>query len=103
MTKNTAESFGEIIETRRSVRVFESTPLPEADVLKVLEWSLLAPHSSNLQVWKFYWVEEKDCRDRLVEACFSQSAARTAPVLIVCTARPHRFVSSRSAFSQLTG
>ena len=89
MSHDSRAIFDEIVQSRRSVRVFESDPIPESDVEKVLEWSLLAPHSSNLQVWKFYWVEEKHSRDELIKACFSQSAARSAPVLIVCTARPH--------------
>lgn len=79
--------FEKVVRNRRSVRVYDGTPVPEAVMRKCLELALLAPNSSNLQPWEFYWVRTPEKRARLVEACFSQNAARTAAELIVCVGR----------------
>ena len=79
--------FKKVVETRRSVRIFDRSAIPEADVREALDLALLAPSSSNLQPWEFYWVRTPDKRAELVSACLSQPAARTAAELIVCVAR----------------
>jgi nitroreductase len=81
------EEFRKIVESRRSVRVYDGTPIPEAVTRECLRLALLAPNSSNLQPWEFYWVRSKDKKQKLVEACLSQPAAETAAELIVCVAR----------------
>jgi len=79
--------FEKVVRNRRSVRVYDGTPVPETVVRKCLELALLAPNSSNLQPWEFYWVRSPEKRALLVEACFSQNAARTAAELFVCVGR----------------
>lgn len=88
--------FKKVVETRRSVRVFERVPIPEADVREALDLALLAPNSSNLQPWEFHWVRTPELRERLVEACLSQPAARTAAELIVCVARVDTWPAMRA-------
>lgn len=80
--------FFEVIKSRRSVRRYTPTAVPEAVVTKAIDAALLAPNSSNLQTWKFFWVQSKDKKQALVEACLSQGAARTAQELIVIVASP---------------
>ncbi len=82
-----AEAFAQVVEARRSVRVFEDEPLDDKVVKKCLELALLAPNSSNLQPWEFYWVKNPQKLQKLKEYCLSQSAARTAPSLIVAVAK----------------
>ena len=48
---------------------------------------MLAPTSSNLQCWEFYWVKDELKKEKLKEYCLSQAAAKTAKELIVCVAR----------------
>lgn len=79
--------FKKVVETRRSVRVFDKTPIPEADVRAALDLALLAPNSSNLQPWEFHWVRTPRLKEQLVAACLKQPAARSAAELIVCVAR----------------
>jgi nitroreductase len=79
--------FEKVLRNRRSVRVYDGTPVPEAVMRKCLELALLAPNSSNLQPWQFYWVRSAEKREQLVKACFSQNSARTAAELIVCVGR----------------
>jgi nitroreductase len=81
------KEFKKVVETRRSVRLFAREPIPEADVREALDLALLAPNSSNLQPWEFYWVRTPEKRAALVRACLSQPAAKTAAELIVCVAR----------------
>ena len=80
--------FQKVLDTRRSVRVYTDEEIPEKIVNKCLENALKAPTSSNLQTWEIYWVRSKDNKDKLIKACFSQPAAKTAKELFVFVARP---------------
>ena len=80
-------NFFKLIEQRRSVRKFKDESVPGEVIEKALDAALLAANSSNLQPWEFYWVKEKNNKDALVKACFSQGAARTAQELIVAVSR----------------
>jgi nitroreductase len=82
------EEFRKTVMSRRSIRVFEAAPIPEKVVVDCLDMGLLAPNSSNLQPWEFYWVKDPQKKKALVEGCMNQPAARTAAELIVCVARP---------------
>src|SRR6476660_9039049 len=78
------DEFDKVIRNRRSVRVYTNEKVPKQVVERVLEWGLMAANSSNLQPWEFYWVQDPRKKSELVEALFSQPAARTAQELIVC-------------------
>jgi nitroreductase len=82
------EAFVKVVESRRSVRVFTEDVIPDAVVEKCLDLALLAPNSSNLQSWDFYWVKSPEKIQKLKEYCLNQPAAKTAPTLIVAVARP---------------
>jgi len=81
------EEFIKVVKGRRSVRVFSEDKIPEAVVRSCLDLALLAPNSSNLQPWEFYWVRDPEKKQKLVEACLSQPAAKTAQELIVAVGR----------------
>ncbi|WP_408098790.1 nitroreductase family protein [Peredibacter sp. HCB2-198] len=94
--RNTSpEAFDNIIQNRRSVRVYTDEKVPEEVVQKVLEWGLLAPNSSNLQCWEFYWVRNPDKKKSLIDALFNQPAARTAQEIIVAVAHPDQWKKTR--------
>ena len=80
-------NFFELMTKRRSVRKFSNIDVPESVMKKCLKASFLAANSSNLQPWEFYWVRNKDKKKRVVEACFSQNAAKTAKELVVAVSR----------------
>lgn len=82
-----AGEFVKVVETRRSVRRFTDEAVPEDIVNKCLDLAMLAPNSCNLQPWEFYWVKSDKVRDKVVEACMNQNAARTAQELIAVVAR----------------
>jgi nitroreductase len=80
--------FFEVIEKRRSIRKYTNEAVPSDVIEKAMAAAIKAPNSSNTQTWNFYWVVSEDNKKKLVEACMSQSAARTANQLIVVTANP---------------
>ncbi|WP_338636224.1 nitroreductase family protein [Spirobacillus cienkowskii] len=82
-----SDEFKKVVTSRRSVRMFTSTPIPENIMNECLDLALLAPNSSNLQPWEFYWVRTPEKKLQIVEACLSQPAAKTAAEIIVCVAR----------------
>jgi nitroreductase len=86
--------FFEAVERRRSIRRFTDEPVPQEVIRKALEAALLAPNSSNVQTWDFYWVRDAAKKERLVKICLDQSAARTAQELVVITADPKRWKRS---------
>jgi len=79
--------FEKVVESRRSVRVFTDDKIPENITRRCLEIALLAPNSSNLQPWEFYWIKSADKKQKVIKACMSQPAARTAAEIFVCIAR----------------
>lgn len=81
------DAFTGVVKSRRSVRIYDGTPVPPEVVAQCLDLAVLAPNSSNLQPWEFYWVRTPAKKAKLVEACLSQPAAKTAAELIVCVAR----------------
>jgi len=84
------ESFRQVVISRRSVRKFTNKPIPQAVMDDCLDMALLAPCSSGLQPWEFFIVRSKDKKAKLVKACMSQLAAKTAAELIFCVARTDR-------------
>ncbi|WP_428385939.1 nitroreductase family protein [Nevskia ramosa] len=84
------EAFRQVVTSRRSVRKFTDKAIPKAVLDDCLDMAMLAPCSSGLQPWDFYVVKSADKKRKLVKACMSQLAAKTAAELIVCVARMDR-------------
>ena len=79
--------FKQTLTSRRSIRVFDSEPVPEDLMRDCLRDATLAPSSSNLQPYELYWVRDSTTRAKLAEACLGQPAATTASELVVVMAR----------------
>ena len=77
----------EAINYRRSVRVYKNNPIDPEKVKQCLKNASLAPTSSNLQLWEFYHVTDKETLKNLSVACMNQSAAKTAQQLVVVVAK----------------
>jgi nitroreductase len=78
--------FSDVIKIRRSCRQYSQEAVPAAVIEKALDEALLAPNSSNMQLWQYYWVSSPENKKELAKACFNQSAARTAQELVVVVA-----------------
>jgi nitroreductase len=83
--------FFEAVRARRSIRRYTPKPVPAEVMERAIDAALLAPNSSNMQTWGFYWVQSPEKKEALVRACLSQGAARTAQELLVVTAEPRRW------------
>jgi nitroreductase len=81
------KTVSEAIAYRRSTRVYKDELIDTKKVKQCLVNASLAPTSSNLQLWEFYHVTDKNKLEQLAEACFNQSAAKTAQQLVVIVAR----------------
>lgn len=80
--------FRKVIHTRRSVRKFKDLDIPEDIIQDCLDMALLAPNSSNLQPWDFYIIRKtSNIRNKVIIACFDQSAAKTSSIMIVIVGR----------------
>lgn len=95
------EEFDKIIQNRRSVRYYTNEKIPQQVMDQVLDWALLAPTSSNLQCWEFYIVKDPTKKSQLVEALFSQNAAKTAQELIVAVAKLNTWKRTRTQMLNL--
>ncbi|MDA7794708.1 nitroreductase family protein [Flavobacteriales bacterium] len=80
-------NFFEVVDKRRSVRRFTESEVPESVMRKCLKAAILAPNSSNLQPWEFYWIRDEEKKKKVVEACFSQNAAKTAKEIVISVSR----------------
>jgi nitroreductase len=76
----------QVITRRRAVRVFDPMEIPAATREQILEAARLAPSSFNSQPYRFYWIESPEMRKTAARLCFGQSAAATAPALVVAVA-----------------
>ena len=80
--------FQEIINRRRSNRKFDPlVEVPDDVIKRSLERAILSPNSSNMQLWEFYWIKNKEEREKYTALCLGQSAAKTAKQIVVFVTR----------------
>jgi nitroreductase len=85
---NLSNEFDKIIERRRSNRIFDrNIPVPDDVIRKSLERAMLAPNSSNMQLWEFYWIKSEEARKKFAPFCLDQSPARSAQHMVVFVTR----------------
>ena len=82
----------EAIHYRRSVRIYKKdAPIDPEKVKQCIQNAVLAPTSSNLQLWEFYHVTDKDVLKEMAKACMSQPAASTANQLVAVVTRKDKW------------
>ena len=52
--------FFDVVKMRRSVRQFKPDPVPQADLIKILEAAKLAPTAGNRQPWRFLVIQQPE-------------------------------------------
>ena len=88
----------DVLLTRRSIRGFKNTEIPEATVTKLLELANAAPSAGNVQGRDFIVVRKPEVRSALAQAALGQEFVAEAPVVIVVcgnTVRSGRHYGSR--------
>lgn len=82
----------EVLNYRRSVRNYQTdNNLDTGKVRHCLEMATLAPNSSNMQLWEFYHITDKELIQKLAYASLSQKAVSTANQLVVFVTRRDLF------------
>lgn len=86
------EVFQEIIEARRSNRAFDANvDVPKEVIERSLERAHLAPNSSNMQLWEFYWIKSQEALKTMAPLCLNQQAAKTAKQMVVFVTREDKW------------
>ena len=83
--------FYEVIKTRRSIRSYKKTKVPEDVLHRVLEAARIAPSGHNRQYWKFYVVESEDKKRGVAEACAGKNWIGEAPLIIVAVGMKYQY------------
>lgn len=84
-------SLLDLLQHRRAVRHFDAQhPIDSTVVRRCIEQSVLAPTSSNMQLWEAYHVTDPTVLKSLAHACLDQGTATTAQQMVVFVTRPDR-------------
>lgn len=94
-------TFQEIVNYRRSVRHYKDLPIDTDKVKNCLELAVLAPNSSNMQLWEFYHIVNPEILKKLSVACLDQTAATTAQQMVVFVTRQDLFRERRTKMMAL--
>ena len=88
MLFNIMSDFDEIINTRRSIRVYSDEKVSDEDILKILKAGMQAPGSRlGAEPWEFIVIKNRETLDKLAEI---KPRLSTAPVAIVLVANIER-------------
>lgn len=86
--QNRAQIFDTIVQERRSVRKYDTdAPFDHDAVQRSIERAILAPNSSNMQLWEFHRIKSTEALKKVSWMCMNQGAARTARELVVVVGR----------------
>jgi nitroreductase len=91
------------IEKRRSIRKFKPEPVPEEQILALLDAARLAPSGSNAQPWRFKVVKDKESKLKLAQSAFGQLFIAAAPVVFVCCVKTGGYYSAPASKAQNLG
>jgi nitroreductase len=74
----------EAVQKRHSIRAYDSTPIPDEKLKKILEAARLAPSAGNVQPWHFIVVTDAEKRKKLARARFAGFLSRAPAVIVGC-------------------
>lgn len=83
MANAVEKTLSRAIAERRASPSFDESPIPDADLMKILQAGLQAPSGYNLQPWRFIVVRSPEQKRRLRAASFNQAKVEEASVMIV--------------------
>ena len=73
----------EAVQKRHSVRAYESTPVPDEKLDRILEAARLAPPAGSIQPWHFIVVTDREKREALAKGGRYARFLAESPVAIV--------------------
>ena len=74
---------------RTSIRKYQSKPVEDGKIEKMLQAAMTAPSAGNQQPWEFYVVKEKTTLEKLSETSPYAGCAASAPLAFVACYRVH--------------
>lgn len=80
---NARETVEQLTAHRRSIRRYRPDPIPEPDLLALLNIAARAPSAWNSQPWRFLVVRDPEAKKQLRDAAFGQAQVEGASVVIV--------------------
>jgi nitroreductase len=83
-------NFFELLQARRSVRVYADRPIREDQLQSILGAARSAPSAGNLQAYEIMVVTDMATKQRLVQASLQQQFIAQAPVVLAFLAHPER-------------
>jgi nitroreductase len=86
------------IKKRRSVRAYDSKPVPRDIINTIIEAGNEAPSAMNSQPWRFVVVEDKTAKKKLLGAALPQAKKVTE---LVKDVDPERYESIRKRYAEL--
>lgn len=95
------KTFQEIVNFRRSIRLYKDKPIDAEIVKKCVELAVLSPNSSNMQLWGFYHIVDNDKVKKMANYCLDQSAATSAQQMVVFVTRQDLYNSRRKKMVNL--
>lgn len=90
----------ECIKTRRSVRKFNNTPVPNDIIKNIIECSVYSPSWKNTQIPRYTIINDKDKINKFADECllgfeFNSNTAKNATTLVVIST-----VNNRSGYER---
>jgi nitroreductase len=74
----------EAVQKRHSIRAYDSTPISNEKLKKILEAARLAPSAGNIQPWHFIIVTDAEKRRRLAKARYAKFLKMAPTVIVGC-------------------
>jgi nitroreductase len=87
-----AQSFSDLVQSRRSIRKYQSKPVEREKIVQCIEAARLAPSAENVQPWRFIILDDPEILKQFSAHAFSGIYSPTrfaakAPVIIVILAK----------------
>ncbi len=96
-------AFLELVTKRRSIRNYSSMPVSREIVDRCIEAARLAPSACNSQPWSFIVIDDKELKDRITTAAFSEpysinNFAKKASVLVVVITERSSYIACMGGY-----
>ena len=86
-------------QQRRSIRKYQSGPIPHADLERILDVARRAPSAFNVQPWYFMVIQNPELKNQLMQASYNQAQVGNAPAVIALVTDVDRVLESPEAIS----
>ena len=74
----------EAVQKRKSVRAYDSKPIPKEIMERVLEAAVISPSASNRQPWHFIVVTDQEKRKGLSKGQYAKFVHEAPTVIVAC-------------------